>query len=221
MKMSNLPDFSLNIETGKRERDESWMDARRGKFTASRLGELMTQGRSKGDLWGNRAITYIYELINAITSGQDHIVTSKSMEWGHDHEWDAVEAYEKVTGAKVKYGVGFIHYNSFSGGTPDGLVGENGMIEVKCPFNGANHIRSIIDDYIKPEYLLQVQGNLLFTDRQWCDFVSYDPRQNEGLQLYIQRVERNEEIINAIENRLDDAKRKLDELIQKLEASND
>lgn len=209
------PDLGINLETGRPPKDASWMDQRRGKFTASRLGDLMKTGRAKDELWGQAAMTYIYEVINAMTTGQDHIVTSKSLEWGEDHEWDAIEAYQELTGVKVER-IGFVEYTPFAGGTPDGLVGDDGMIEVKCPFNGANHVRSILEGYIKPEYYLQMQGNMLFSGRVWCDYVSYDPRQIDGLMLHIQRVEWDGEIIDKIEKRLKEAKQKLDELINNL-----
>ena len=161
--------------------------------------------------FGDVAMKYIYEKIAEISTGQFHEVSSVSMDWGTDHEQKAAELYEKETGNKV-IPSGFISFNESAGGSPDGLVGSNGGIEIKCPWNSANHIKLMIEQEVTGNYLWQDQFNMMCTGRDWWDHVSYDPRFPEGMQLVIVRVERNEDLIEKIKLRLKEATEKLKEL---------
>jgi predicted phage-related endonuclease len=77
---------------------------------------------------------------------------------------------------------------SEAGASPDGLVGLFGLVEIKCP-NTATHIQTLLDQKVPEKYNTQMQWQMACTQRQWCDFVSFDPRMAEGLQLFIKRVE--------------------------------
>lgn len=204
--------FAYALPKPKEDR-ESWFEARRGKFTASRLDDLMKTG--KGERFGVASLKYIYELIHAKLTGQDHVVTSHSLEWGIDNESDARILYEKIKGVSVKF-PSFIEFNSFSGGTPDGIVEDGGIIEIKCPYNGANHIQCILENEVPPQYVMQVQGNLLFTGAKYCDFISYDPRCDAPLNIHIVRVEPNEQIHQQIRDRLNEAREKMLEILAAL-----
>src|SRR5690606_30082584 len=136
-------------------------------------------------------------------------VSSKEMEHGNDYEGQAVLKYEEATGNKVQYTQSFIEFNEWIGGTPDGLIDDDGMIEVKCPWNGGNHLKSLLTKEIyNSDYIYQIQGYLWITGRKWCDFVTYDPDLIEELQLNIIRVQRDEEIISGISEVMDLVKEK-------------
>ena len=206
--------FDMNLEPDKGQ--EEWHQKRLGKFTSSRFADMMTTGRAKNERYGQSAIKYIYEKIAEILTAQPHVVTSQSMDWGTQMEAAAITLYEEKTGNKVEY-TGFLEFGSYAGGTPDGLVGEDGVIEAKCPFNPANHIQTIIENQVPNQYQFQVQGNLMVTGRKWCDFISYDPRVNEdSLKLHVIRVERDEAIILAIQERIAEVTEKLNELLNQI-----
>jgi predicted phage-related endonuclease len=95
-----------------------------------------------------------------------------------------------------------------------------GIIEVKCPFNPANHVETVITNEVPEKYIYQIQGNMMVTDRFFCDYVSYDPRvQEESLRLFVKRVYRDEEIIESIRERIKQVSELVKELYEKL--SND
>lgn len=213
MNLDEILDFNIAPDS---KGDSAWHQQRLGKLTSSRFGDMMVQGRAKDDLYGAAAMKYIYEKIAEQITRQPHVVTSQATDWGTQMEQHAIELYEKETGHKV-HQCGFLEFGEHAGGTPDGLVGDDGIIEVKCPFNPANHVEAFIEEKVPKQYIFQIQGNLMVTDRKWCDFISYDPRVTEDhLQLFIHRVERDEEIIQAIQDRIIQVAEKIKELTEKL-----
>ena len=188
-----------------------WHQKRLGKLTSSKFEHMMQKG--KGDnKFGTLCMNYVYEKVAEMLTQTPHIVESQAMTWGSNMEAEAIKKYEEETGNTVSP-ADFIEFGEFSGGTPDGLVGEDGIIEVKCPFNPANHIEYILGNKIPDKYVFQVQGNMMVTGRKWCDFISYDPRVNEdSLKIFIVRVERDEEIIQAIKERIAEVSEKVKEL---------
>ena len=204
---------SLNIVS----EDDIWMSQRLGKFTSSKLGALMSKGRGKDKEWGQMAMSYIYTKIAEKMTGVPHYTPeTNAMQWGTDHEAEAIEYYNNVTGNDATpMGKVFIEFNDNCGGSPDGFVGEDGVIEVKCPYNSANHIETFIEKTMKKEYFYQCQGNMLFTGRKWCDFISYDPRMPENMQMVIIRVERDDEVCNSIAERIQKAAEKIIEIQEK------
>lgn len=204
---------SLNIVT----EDDVWQKERLGKFTSSKIGNLMSRGRKKDSVWGQMAMSYIYEKIAEKMTGVPHYVPeTRAMEWGTDHEAEAIQKYNELTGNNaLPMGKVFIKFNDNCGGSPDGYVDEDGVIEVKCPYNSANHIETFIERTIKKEYLYQCQGNMLFSNREWCDFISYDPRMPEEMQIVIIRVERDNEICDSISERIQEAAEKIIEIQNK------
>lgn len=167
-----------------------WKRKRLGKITASRFGMLKT---GRGSDWGETALSYLYDLVGEHLTGQpsEDFSGNRATEWGNLYEADALKAYTKRTGKKVQPGKFCQHpVLDWCGGTPDGLVGEKGLIEVKCPLSFKNHLRTVINRVVPDEYLPQVLGHLWLSGRDWCDFVSYDPRINGVHRLAIIRVER-------------------------------
>ena len=203
------------------QRTETWHKQRLGKFTASNIHKLMGEPRSKAareaGQWTDGAMTYIMEKASEIISGISPEVSSKSMEWGEIHEADAIEYYELEHRAFVE-AVGFVKINNHSGGSPDGLVGANGMIEVKCPYNTVNHLNNFLFEDLKShkkEYYWQIQMNLLATGREWCDYVSYDPRCKEN-RISVRRIDRNEEDITFMSEKIERAAQELNKILSKL-----
>lgn len=204
---------SLNIVN----EDDVWQVERLGKFTSSKIGSLMSKGRGKDQEWGQMAMSYIYTKIAEKMTGVPHYIPeTRAMEWGNDHEAEAIEKYNEITGNNATpMGKVFVKFNDNCGGSPDGFVDEDGVIEVKCPYNSANHIETFIERTVKKEYFYQCQGNMLFSDREWCDFISYDPRMPKDMQLVVIRVERDNDVCDAIAERIQKAAEKIIEIQEK------
>jgi hypothetical protein len=191
------------------QRTEDWYAARLGKATASRFKDAIatkkqTEKQKKDGLPGDpmqAQLDYCTELVVERLTGQraQKFVTA-AMQWG-DHEPAARAAYERVTGRIVEE-TGFVAHDTLMAGcSPDGLVDWDGLIEIKCPFNTANHIETLLNG-MPAEHTAQVQGQMWITGREWCDFVSYDPRMPAELQLHVQRIQRDLSFIADLEARI-------------------
>ena len=168
------------------QRSDDWYAARCGKATASRFRDVMARLKN-----GNPAADrqkYLTELVVERLTGQPvPAYENAAMRWGAEQEAAARAAYEQLTGVAVEE-TGFIcHDTLYAGCSPDGLVDWDGLIEIKCPFNSAVHIETLLNG-MPAEHTAQVQGQMWITGREWCDFVSFDPRMPEQLQLYVQRI---------------------------------
>jgi predicted phage-related endonuclease len=124
--------------------------------------------------------------------------TSAPMQWGIDNEPLARLAYELQSGNTVEDAFFETHKTLEAGASPDGYIGKDGLIEIKCP-NTATHIETLKTQKLPKQYYAQVQGQLWITNRQWCDFLSFDPRLPDNAQLYLVRVERDESFIKDLE----------------------
>jgi putative phage-type endonuclease len=188
------------METGIEIYSPEWFKDRQGSFTGSEVWKLMTEPRSKKESISKTAETYILEkvwerLSGKCKSGFDNFAT----EWGNDNEPIAKKWYTKLTGREIQESQ-LVFRPELKGftGSPDGEVDEDGLIEIKCPFNGANHLKHCFitsDEYFKaehPDYYWQIMSYLYLTGRQWCDFVSFDPRIDCDLGMFIYRVNKNE-----------------------------
>ena len=187
------------------QKSDEWHRQRLGKFTASKFADLLGAGRKKDEAWSLTAKTYIREVLAEILTGQWVAFSNTAMEWGIEHEDEAIKFYEDLVGYKVERN-GFIELNPFVGGSPDGLINDDGIIEVKCPYTSAKHIETLASRKVPGEYVAQIQGNLLVTDRKWCDFISYDPRMiKDEHKIVVIRVERDPLFIEELKERLIDA----------------
>lgn len=166
------------------QRSEGWFADRCGKVTASRIKDIGAKP-VKGKKYNDLTLTILSERITGV---QEETPTSKAMQWGIDQEENAIAAYENETGNFVK-GTGLIDHPviKLSGASPDGLVNLDGQIEVKCP-STATHLNTLLTKEIPVEHIPQITWQLACTRREWCDFVSYDPRLPEHLQIVIIRV---------------------------------
>ena len=182
------------------QRTEDWYAARIGKATASRFRDATAYLRSGDPAQAQR--DYRTELVvERLTQQPIQRYTTAAMQWGTEQEPAARAAYERVTGIHVEE-TGFVaHDTLLAGCSPDGLVDWDGIIEIKCPFNSAVHIETLLRG-MPDEHAAQVQGQMWITGRQWCDFVSYDPRMPTELQLHVQRIQRDEAFIADLERRV-------------------
>lgn len=194
------------------QRSEEWFAARLGRVTASRVHDIVAKTRSGAATAGRK--NYKAELIvERLTGEREAGFTSAAMQWGTDTEPQARAAYEFLHGMTVEP-CGFIPHPkiAMSGASPDGLIGSDGLIEIKCP-NTATHLDTLLAKKIAPKYLSQIGWQLACTGRAWCDFVSFDPRLPPGMQLYVERVPADGAHLQALEVAVKDFLAELDEEI--------
>ncbi len=221
----------MEVQKNSLQNNPDWYQDRLFHFTSSELYKLLSEPREKekkeaGEL-SESAKTYVYDKISEyITNGtclEYKDFNSREVQWGKELEIPARHAYEKTKNVQVS-DCGFYEYNKYFGGSPDGLVGGDGIIEIKCPFNTSIHVKHLRmktqDDLKKEhfEYYVQIQGNFIATHRKWCDFISFDPRcQSELFALKVLRIERDEELIQKCLEKLAKAneykEKVMDELI--------
>lgn len=196
---------------------EEWKLARCGLMTASRISDIMAKTKS-----GHAASrkNYLAELlVERLTGEPTDGFTSTAMQWGTDHEAEARAVYEFETGSLVEE-VGFlVHPNlPYAGASPDGLVGDNGMAEFKCP-NTATHIETLLSRAVPKNHFTQMQWQMECSKRKWCDYVSYDPRMKDAdLVLFIQRVDFDADFIAMALSEVEAAEKDLNEMIEKIRA---
>lgn len=195
------------------QKSQEWHEIRKGKLTGSCIWKLMGESRSKYEALSDMAKTYILEKI-AEKHGVEvqNTFTTPAMQWGNDYEPLARKWYSKIKDVKV-LDIGFIElpmYEKFAGGSPDGLVEYKNIIEIKCPYNPANHIKHILielDDFKKEakEYYWQMQFYMACLNVEYCDFISFDPRVNADWGLHIKKIDRNEEDIKRMNEKIETA----------------
>ena len=183
----------LDLQQGSPE----WLAARVGSLGASRVADAIA--RTKTGYGASRA-NLMAELIAERLTGQPaERFTNAAMQGGNDKEPDARAAYEFLTDADVSL-VGHIRHPLIDGShaSPDGLVGDAGLVEIKCP-NTATHIDTLLGQKVPAKYVTQMQWQMACTGRRWCDFVSFDPRMPEAMRLFVARVTRDEPAIAELE----------------------
>ncbi len=191
-----------------------WFAARVGLVTASRIADVVA--RTKSGYGASRA-NYMAQLVaERLTQTAIEGFTSVAMQWGIDHEPQARAAYEFFTNNLVEK-AGFVPHPTLAmtGASPDGLVGADGLVELKCP-NTATHIETLLEGGIPSRYESQMLWQLACTGRQWCDLVSYDPRMPEGMTLFVQRLHRDADKIAMLESEVATFVRELDQTCQRL-----
>ena len=178
------------------QRTDSWFAARAGKVTASAIYKVMARTKTG---WGADRANYMAQLVSERLTGRPADSFSNSaMQWGIDTEPQARAMYELETGQGVVECGFFDHPEiAMSGASPDGLIGEKGLIEIKCP-NTATHIATLRGAEIEGKYIKQMQWQMACTGTEWCDFVSFDPRLPDEMQMHIRRIERDDEMLREI-----------------------
>lgn len=191
-----------------------WFAARCGKVTASRIADVMAKTRNG---YGAGRKNYMAELVaERLTGVKAQGFTNAAMMHGIETEPEARANYEFMTNSEVTE-VGFVYHPSIAmtGASPDGLVGDEGLVEIKCP-NTATHIDTLLGSNIDRKYVLQMHWQMICTQRKWCDFVSFDPRMPVEMQLYIARVELDAELAEEITAEVGKFLSELSAMVEKL-----
>ena len=189
------------------QRSEEWFAVRCGKFTASDFGVLMPSSKQSMADFNKTQMAIIYrvaaERMTGIPVADGYV--SKAMQHGIDTEDEARISYMLETGKEVKQ-VGFVEYDEWIGCSPDGLVGDDAGLEIKCP-NSDTHLRYFSDHgELTADYYWQCMGGMLCTDRLWWDLYSYDPRfKNEAQKSVLVSIRRDNDEIRNMRERLDHA----------------
>lgn len=176
---------------------DEWFQARLGRATASRFKDVMAKIRS-----GEAASVKNYRselTAERLTGQREENFTSSAMQWGTETEPLARLQYSLNSGNDVEECGFFAHDTLMAGASPDGLVGDDGLLEIKCP-NSATHINTLQTQQVPYQYYWQVMGQMWLTGRKWCDFVSFDPRMPENAQYFCTRVERDEAKIRELQD---------------------
>lgn len=195
------------------QRSDEWFAARLGKVTASRVADLMAKTKSGPSASrGNYMADLIVERLTGI---RPEGFTNAAMIWGTETEPQARAAYEFLTDAEVVE-EGFALHPTIAdfGASPDGLIGDVGLLEIKCPSTAA-HIETLLTGEVPGKYVTQMQAQMACTGRAWCDFVSFDPRMPGDMQLFVRRVARDDAFIAQMESEITGF---LAELAQQLDA---
>ena len=179
---------------------DEWKQLRLGKVTASRVADVVV--RTKTGYGAGRA-NYMAQLIaERLTNVVADAYTNAAMQHGTETEPEARSAYEFYQGVAVKE-VAFVPHPRIdqAGCSPDGLVEDDGLVEIKCP-NTATHLDTLLGQAVPSKYLDQMQFQMACTGRKWCDFASYDPRMPENMRLFVRRVERDDKRIAELETEI-------------------
>ena len=194
------------------QRTEEWFAARLGKVTASKVADVMARTKTG---YSTSRENYMAQLICERMTGQkQESYTNAAMEWGTETEPLARAAYEAFKDVLVDE-VGIIDHPfiPMSAASPDGLISDDGMVEIKCP-NTATHIDTLLSQTVPSKYNTQMQWQMACTGRKWCDFVSFDNRLPDHLQLFVARVKRDEAYIAELEQEVSKFIKELDATVE-------
>lgn len=195
---------------------EAWFAERLGRATASRIADIIARTKTG---YSTSRENYMVELaLERITGQRADSYTNAAMQRGTELEPLARAAYEASTGVLVAE-VGMIPHPriAMAGASPDGLVGDDGLIEIKCP-NSATHIRTLRSRKPAGEYVTQMAWQMACAGRSWCDFASYDPRMPDGLDLFVVRINRDDAMIAMLETEVEAFLIEVDALVSELMA---
>lgn len=175
----------------------AWHQARLGCVTASRIADVAARTKSG---YGAARQTYMRQLLaERLTGMPTETYPTAAMRWGIEMEPHAVEAYEDAADIETEV-VGFLQHPSlaFAGASPDRLIGTEGLLEIKCPTT-PTHIDTLLSGAPAERYVFQMQWQMACSGRQWCDFVSFDPRLPPAYACFITRVARDDDLILRLE----------------------
>ncbi len=193
----------------------AWFTERCGRVTGSRVCDAMSFLKKGGESLARRA--YKAEIVCELLTGKavEHFVT-KEMEFGILNEPFARAAYELQNDVSVE-DIGFAIHPSLErfGASPDGLVGDDGLIEIKCP-STATHLEYLLADVVPENYKLQMLAEMACAERQWVDFISFDPRLPKRLQLFVKRFPQDDQKIAEMEFQVVEFLREVDSIMARL-----
>jgi putative phage-type endonuclease len=192
----------LKVEQG----SEAWYEAKLGVVSTSNFDKVLNTGSGRG--------LYMRKLAAERLTGITQVgYSNENMENGLDIEPQAREYYEGLKGYSIEQ-VGFIKRDDWVGTSPDGLVSNDGQIEIKCPIP-STHIENILKAKMPTFYRSQVQGQLWVTERKWCDWISYCPTIKDR-PFFSVRVFRDEKYIKVLEIAVEQFVNELKEMITKI-----
>jgi putative phage-type endonuclease len=202
---------------------DEWKAVRCGVVTASRFADVMTNG--KGGQPSKTSQAYMLEKIGEILTGKPaDEITAKQVAWGNEHEPSARSKYVWEHGVELCE-IGFVKHPKLPrvGASPDALIKDGagnvvGGIEIKCPWNTSVHLNTMLSRNVPSDYEWQVQGNMACSGALWWDFVSFDPRLEDGLDLVVIRVQRDDEMIGDLEERLKEFVEVMEAKLKKIRA---
>ena len=174
-----------------------WLAQRAGHCTASRFKDVLAKIKSgEASTRRNYRVQLVTERLTGIPC---ETFKNAAMEWGTTMEPAARDEYEAITGELVEAAPFLLHPEiKWCGGSPDGLVGDDGLIEIKCPHQSTVHVETL-QSGMPREHMAQCQGVMLVTGRKWVDFVSFDPRMPEHLRVYQERIKRDDSYIETLQ----------------------
>lgn len=193
-----------------------WFAARLGRATASKIADIIAKTKTG---WGASRANYAAQLVAERLTGQaQESYSNAAMKWGTETEPEARSAYAFHSDVTVTE-TGFVPHPriAMSGASPDGLVADNGLVEIKCP-STATHIETLLGQGVPSKYTTQMQWQLACTDRSFCDFVSYDPRLPESMRLFVRRIARDQAMISDLEKEVRIFLAEVDETVARLTA---
>lgn len=196
------------------QKTDEWFTARLGKVTASRVADVMA--KTKTGYSASRENYMAQLVVERLTQTKAESFTNAAMQWGTDQEPFARAAYEAAQGVMVEE-VGFMSHPDIemAGASPDGLVGDDGMVEIKCP-NTAGMIEALLTQKVPAKYFAQMQMQMACAGRQWCDYVVFDPRMPVKAQLFVKRVPRDDVFIKEMETEIVKFLSEVDAQVQQL-----
>jgi putative phage-type endonuclease len=196
------------------QRTTEWFQARLGKVTSSRVADVIA--KTKTGYSASRENYMAQLVVERMTNKISESYTNAAMEWGVANEKFARAAYELKMDIMVDE-TGLVDHPTIpmAGASPDGLVGEDGLVEIKCP-NTATHIETLLSGEPDAKYVKQMQWQMSCTGRAWCDFVCFDPRMPENLRLFVKRVQRDDSLIAELEEEVRKFLAELEDKVLKL-----
>lgn len=192
-----------------------WFAQRLGKATASRIKDIVAKTKTGYSTSRDKYLTQL--LLERLTGTVAESYSDAAMAWGNDTEPFARAAYEAQKGVMVDQ-VAFINHPTIemAGASPDGLVGDDGLVEIKCPMSHT-HLESLLGG-LDDQYKVQVQWQMACTGRKWTDLCSFDPRFPAELQLVIKRFERDDAFIATLEEEVIKFLAELDDKLNKVKS---
>lgn len=193
---------------------DAWKAQRLGKVTASRVADVAAKTKTG---YSTSRANYAAELVcERLTGAAAEHYTNAAMAWGTEKEPEARAAYEFMRNVDV-VAASFVDHPKIpmTGASPDGYVGEDGLIEIKAPLT-ATHIETLLSGKIPDKYVVQMLWQMACTGRQWCDYVSFDPRLPAHLQLFVKRLHRNGPRIEELEGEVKGFLAEVEDTIAKL-----
>lgn len=203
--------------TGCDQRTAEWFAARLGKATASKISDIVAKTKSG---YSSSRANYAAQLVcERLTGVPTETFSSAAMQWGTDTEAEARDAYRQHNLVDVVE-CGFIDHPTIAmtGASPDGLIGADGLLEIKCPQTNT-HIQTLLGKAVPSKYLHQVMWQMACTGRQWCDFVTFDPRLPEQMQMLVIRVHRDDAMIAELEAEVSRFLTEVEETVAQLRAA--